>query len=270
MDSRATDHITSELDKMSIRDKYDGDDQVHIASGSGMKINHVGHSILHSPIRNLHLKNILHVPCASKNLLSVNHLVRDNNAFLEFHPNHFLMKEHDTKRIIFKGPCEGGLYPLKPQQNKEVLGVFKPTTSTWHHRLGHASQQVINQILSRHKIPFVRTSNNNEICDACQKGKSHRQLPYPKSTSVSSCPFELIFYDVWGPAPTSVGQKNYYVSFTDDFSKFTWIYMLWFKSEVFQCFRDFQNMVERQFDCKILAVQSDWGGEYQSLNTFFT
>jgi hypothetical protein len=124
-----------------------------------------------------------------------------------------------------------------------VLGVFKPTT--WHHRLGHASQQVINQILSHHKIPFVRTSNNNEICDACQKGKSHRQLPYPKSTSVSSCPFELIFYDVWGPAPTSVGRKNYYVSFIDDFSKFTWIYMLRFKSEVFQCFRDFQNMVER-------------------------
>jgi histone deacetylase 1/2 len=28
-------------------------------------------------------------------------------------------------------------------------------------------------------------------------------------------------------------------------------------------------MVERQFNHKILAVQSDWGGEYQSLNSFF-
>jgi hypothetical protein len=33
MDSGATDHITSELDKMSVRDKYHGDDQVHTASG---------------------------------------------------------------------------------------------------------------------------------------------------------------------------------------------------------------------------------------------
>jgi hypothetical protein len=29
--------------------------------------------------------------------------------------------------------------------------------------------------------------------------KSH-QLPYPKSTSVSTSPLELVFSDVWGPA----------------------------------------------------------------------
>jgi len=79
----------------------------------------------------------------------------------------------------------------------------------------------------------------------------------------------LIFSDVWGPAPTSVGKHNYYVSFIDDYSKFTWIYLLRHKSEVFSCFKDFQNLVERQFNCKILKVQSDWGGEYQTLNSFF-
>jgi len=80
---------------------------------------------------------------------------------------------------------------------------------------------------------------------------------------------EHIFSDVWGPAPTSVGHFNYYVSFIDDYSKFTWIYLLRHKSEVFQCFRDFQNLVERQFDKKIRAMQADWGGEYKSLNSFF-
>jgi hypothetical protein len=38
---------------------------------------------------------------------------------------------------------------------------------------------------------------------------------------------------------------------------------------VFQRFHDFQQLVERQFNRKILAVQTDWGGEYQSLNSFF-
>lgn len=136
VDSGATDHITSELDKLSIRDKYQGEDQVHTASGSGMKINHVGHSILRSQHHDLHLKNILHVPCANKSLLSVNRLAQDNNAFLEFHPHHFLIKEQDTKKIIFRGPCEGGLYPLKYQSNKEVHAVSRPTASLWHHRLG--------------------------------------------------------------------------------------------------------------------------------------
>jgi hypothetical protein len=94
-------------------------------------------------------------------------------------------------------------------------------------------------------------------------------LAYPKSDSVSSKPFELVFSDVWGPAPTSVGRHDFYVSFIDDYSKYTWIYLLRRKSEVFSCFKEFRTMVERQFNTKILAVQSDWGGEYQSLNTFF-
>jgi hypothetical protein len=60
------------------------------------------------------------------------------------------------------------------------------------------------------------------------------------------------------------------VSFIDDFSKFTWIYLLKYKSEVFQKFHEFQKLVERLFDKKIIVVQSDWGGEYEKLNTFNT
>jgi histone deacetylase 1/2 len=106
------------------------------------------------------------------------------------------------------------------------------------------------------------------VCDACQKAKSH-QLPYPKSSSSSSHPLELVYSDVWGHAPDSVGGKRYYVSFIDDYSKFTWIYLLKFKSEVFEKFREFQTLVERLFDRKILTMQTDWGGEYQRLHSFF-
>jgi hypothetical protein len=57
--------------------------------------------------------------------------------------------------------------------------------------------------------------------------------------------------------------------FIDDYSKFTWIYLHCHKSEVFQRFHDFQNLVERMFSRKIIAMQTDRGGEYQKLNTFF-
>jgi len=178
-----------------------------------------------------------------------------------------------TKRTLLRGKAEGGLYPIKSiphrsSPNKQALGAAKPSASIWHSRLGHASTAVVNQILSRHKLSCVQDVNFKHVCDSCQRGKSH-QLPYPKSTSVSTSPLELIFSDVWGPTPTSVGRFNYYVSFIDDYSKFTWIYLLRDKSEVFQCFRDFQNLVERQFDKKICAMQTDWGGEYKSLNSFF-
>jgi hypothetical protein len=60
------------------------------------------------------------------------------------------------------------------------------------------------------------------------------------------------------------------VSFIDGFSKFTWIYLLKYKSEFFQKFHEFQKLVERLFDKKIIVVQFDWGGEYEKLNSFFT
>lgn len=60
------------------------------------------------------------------------------------------------------------------------------------------------------------------------------------------------------------------MSFIDEFSKFTWIYFLKFKSEVFRKFHEFQNLVERLFDRKIITMQTDWGGEYEKLNSFFS
>ena len=149
-----------------------------------------------------------------------------------------------------------------------MCAAIRPSSNVWHSRLGHPSFSIVHQIVSKNNIPCDSEPNKYSICDACQQGKSH-QLPYPISTSVSTVPLQLVFSDVWGPAAESVGRKQYYVSFVDDFSKFTWIYLLKHKSEVFQVFYDFQKLVERQFDRKIIAMQTDWGGEYEKLNSFF-
>jgi transposase InsO family protein len=84
------------------------------------------------------------------------------------------------------------------------------------------------------------------------------------------CSFGTDFSDVWGPAPQSVRGFKYYISFIDDFSKFSWIYMMHDRSEVPRIFLQFQSHVECLLDTKIKYVQSDWGGEYQKThNTFF-
>jgi histone deacetylase 1/2 len=269
-DTGATDHITGELDKLTVRDKYHGNDQVHTASGEGMRISHVGKSLVHTPRRDLLLNNVLYIPEANKNLVSVHRLTSDNHAFIEYHPDHFLIKDQATRRVLHRGDCEGGLYPLKssPSPNKTTCGVVKASSSRWHARLGHPSSVVVHQILSKNQLPFVSKLNKDTVCDSCQQGKSHR-LPYPRSMSTSSKPLEIIFSDVWGPAPTSVGTNSYYLSFIDDFSKFTWVYLLRNKYDVFQKFHDFQKMVERELDHKIITMQTDWGGEYQKLNAFF-
>jgi hypothetical protein len=110
--------------------------------------------------------------------------------------------------------------------------------------------------------------NREFVCDACLWAKAH-QLPYLVSSSHSSSPLDLIFSDVWGLAIDSFGRKKYYVSVIDDFNKFTWIYLLRKKSEVFKYFHEFQQLVECKFNKKIVGTQSDWGGEYIKLNSSF-
>jgi hypothetical protein len=65
-DTDATDHITGELHKLTMKEKYNGRDQIHAANGEGMSISHVGHAIVNTPSQKLHLKNVLHVPNATK------------------------------------------------------------------------------------------------------------------------------------------------------------------------------------------------------------
>jgi hypothetical protein len=65
-DSGATDHITSELDKLAIRDKYNDTEKVRTASGAGMEISHTSNSFIHTSTHTLELCNVLHVPKATK------------------------------------------------------------------------------------------------------------------------------------------------------------------------------------------------------------
>ena len=124
-----------------MRDKYHENDKVHAANGVGMRINQIGRSFVRTPNQNLVLNNVLYVPEANKSLASVHRLTSDNHAFIEYHPNYFLIKDQMAKKTILRGECEGGLYPLKsrPSSNKGAFGAVKSPLSRWHSRLGHPS-----------------------------------------------------------------------------------------------------------------------------------
>jgi hypothetical protein len=71
---------------------------------------------------------------------------------------------------------------------------------------------------------------------------------------------------VWGPTIRYVGGFSYYVSFLDDISKFTWVYLLKNKYDVEHVFYQFQKQVEVSLGKKILSVESDWGGEFHKIH----
>jgi histone deacetylase 1/2 len=243
---------------------------VHVGNGACLHISHVGHSSINTNAKPLHLRNVLHVPHITIFFVSAHKLTNDNEVFIEIHPHHFVVKDQVSRAKLLQGRCEGGLYPIESSSisvPKCAMLTARASKEQWHRRLGHPSPQVVNSILSLNKLPFCN-SEHAHMCNACRQAKSH-QLPFPLSTHVSTSPLELIHTDVWGPATVSVGGFKYYVSFIDDFSKFTWIYLLHAKSDVESIFYKFQKRVELLLDRKIKCVQSDWGGEYRRLHKFF-
>jgi hypothetical protein len=269
-DTGATHLITSDLSNLNIHsEEYTGPDQVHVGNGQGLPITHLGSSSLSYPSSSFHLKNVFHVPQITKNLLSISKFTSDNGVYFEFHPNFFCVKDPASGNILLKGKHEHGLYSLPPPVSSSpaaFMGI-RTTLDGWHSRLGHPSLRIVRQVVSKNNLAVLQSSPGS-VCHACQLGKSHR-LPFCLSPSVSTSPLELIFSDVWGPSPfLSVNGNKYYVCFVDDFSKFTWLYPITAKSDVFAIFQNFKLHVERFFDTKIKAFQSDWGGEFQKLNPF--
>ena len=63
---------------------------------------------------------------------------------------------------------------------------------------------------------------------------------------------EIIHSDVCGPMSTPArGGYLYFVTFTDDLSRYGYIYLMKQKLETFEKFKEFQNEVENHRDKKI-------------------
>ncbi|KAM1047539.1 hypothetical protein ACFX2C_026882 [Malus domestica] len=110
----------------------------------------------------------------------------------------------------------------------------------------------------------VSLDKSPHLCSACIRGKMTRQ-PFPSKCNKSSVPFEKVHTDVWGPSPTvSLEGYRYYVIFVDECTRFTWIFPLVNKSDVYTVFVKFHAFVMNHFKCSIKTLQSDGGGEYMS------
>src|SRR5277367_4181489 len=103
------------------------------------------------------------------------------------------------------------------------------------------------------------------VCEACVEGKQHRRPSHQPATRAKE-PLELIHSDLCGPIdPTTYGRTNYYLLFTDDLTRMTYIYPLKKKSsaDVLEKFKEYKPEVEKQTGKLIKRLRTDRGGEYE-------
>ena len=76
---------------------------------------------------------------------------------------------------------------------------------------------------------------------------------------------QIIPTDVRGPMSVDArGGYHYFLTFTDDLSRYGYIYLMKHMSETFEKFKEFQSEVENHRNKKIKFLRSDRGGEYLS------
>ena len=73
----------------------------------------------------------------------------------------------------------------------------------------------------------------------------------------------LIHTDVCGPMSTCTRNDYYYfITFSDDYSRYGYVYLMRHKSESFDEFKEFKTKVENQLNKSIKALRLDRRGEY--------
>nr|GEY83145.1 hypothetical protein [Tanacetum cinerariifolium] len=133
----------------------------------------------------------------------------------------------------------------------------------WHCRLGHISKKRIER-LQHDGLLDSSDLRAFEKCVSCMSGKMARK-PYTHQVKRAKDLLGLIHTDVCGPFKIMSRQRaSYFVTFTGDFSRYGYVYLLKHKHEVFETFSVFQKEVENQLGKTIKSLHSDREGEYMS------
>jgi transposase InsO family protein len=103
------------------------------------------------------------------------------------------------------------------------------------------------------------------ICSACLRGKQTRK-PIPSETETRATePLGRVYSDVCGPMSTQSQEGyQYYMSITDDFSWYSWIFLLKHKSDAFTNFKEWLTRAENETGKRLKSFRNDGGGEYVS------
>lgn len=136
----------------------------------------------------------------------------------------------------------------------------------WHQRYEHLNIADLKNLKIKEIVKGVEfTTKTNEFrCDICDKNKIHTQ-PFKPSKNRETEVLNLIHSDICDPMNVeSLGGSKYFVTFIDDFSRYTEVVMLRQRSDVLKAFKNYKRKVEKLTGRQIKKLRSDNGKEYLS------
>jgi hypothetical protein len=225
------------------------------------------------------LRDCLHAPSASINLLSVGRMTAfGSKVGCTFDDGKFqiVRKNSDgTRTSIYEGEQTGNnlffvelefVLPPKNQSVETALFVKVPETmDLWHNRMGHIGETATRNLLRSVKGVSFPSGDKLSKCEPCIIGK-HAQEPHPSSTtSMSTELLALVFCDICGPFPVLTPHgKRYLIAFLENSINILKVFCLASKDQATEAFSITKNSWERKTGKKILRFRVDGAGELGS------
>jgi hypothetical protein len=240
---------------------YFGDDHAHRIKGySDIPVTFLNGTICH-------IRNVVYVPGIKKKMIFVS-TITDQNLKVEFFKNYCIVKDLlDQFKMVATRVRAGGLYKLyvTSKAHHALTSATMAIEILWHQRYGHINHPDLLLLQKKNMVeglPMLK--NENVACDGCALGKMHRDEFSSNPDRKKRDVLYLVHTDVCGPTQTRyLGGAFYFMLFIDDFMRYTWVYFLRRKNDVFEYFKEFRTMVEKKTEKSIKILRLDQGGEYK-------
>ena len=212
--------------------------------------------------------NVLHVPALNQNLLSVLTLTSKHSfrVIIDSNTMAFILDRvpHSYAAVVDRVALLSGSTVV---QSEAASPAQVSDYKLWHCCFGHISLSrlkslVEHKMVSDISLPSVPSAGSAPICPACMDGKQTHDS-FPQTASRRSVTLQLVHSDLHGPLPPTANGYKYWISFTDDASRFRRCFLLR-KSEAFDAFKQYKAWAEKQSGQALKTLRDDKGGEYMS------
>ena len=246
-----------------------GDGKVLHATGSGTVSVHT--VLANGKLQERILHNVLLVPNLSYNLISMSKVTEAGKS-ISFEETQCNISCADGK-VIATAKNVGCLYYLDFQPTSECSNAMVNERTKlsnemlWHQRYGHLGVQRLKKLANDKLVEGFNfdAKKDLEFCETCTQGKLHRCSFPTRGATRASEPLGLVHSDLCGKINTkSCGGAEYFLTFTDDKTRYVWVYPLKQKGDVFNQFLEWKAAAEKSSGRKLKTLRTDNGGEFTS------
>ena len=255
IDSGATSHMCH--DKSLFVDFAPLRKQEVVSLGDGHQQEATGHGTVMleldkaARIKKCKLQNVLYVPTLTYSLISVGKATNAKKKIVfKAEGCNFL----DTSgKFVATGRKVGGLYLLNTSSILHGAATTKQASNTsqlelWHRRFGHLGINNIKRLIKEDMVVGMNcdTAGDVGVCEPCAEGKQRRTKFLTRGGKRSDAILGLVHSNVCGKMSTpSLGGGEYFLTFIDDKTRYTWVYVLKRKDQVFEKFLEWKASVEK-------------------------